>query len=215
MSEENNNFDDNQFEEYRDAFQDEPAEEPGGEPPSGGGRNNRPFIIAIALIGGIFLLAVIGLVVYILLNSGAKTAQVQEDTAQINAENTAIALQATDLYRNEVQLLTEKAIPSATLTATSVIAVPTNTHLPTATQEAGGVSDPERTQTVSAFLTSVAQGTPAASGTPAAAQTAAATSTALPTTGIMDDIGFPGLLAAAVLLIIIVFVARRMRLSTQ
>jgi hypothetical protein len=213
MSEDNSNFDDNQFDEYRDAFQEEPPEEGGGEGGNGGKRNNRPFIIAVAVIGGIFLLAVIALVVYIIFTNSNRTAQVQEETSKINAENTAIAQQATNLFQNEILQLTQKAIPTNTLTPTQVIAVPTNTPAPTETTIAGQIGDAERTATVSAFLTSVAESTSTAAGTPAATQ--GATSTALPSTGIMDNVGLPGMLAAAVLLIIILFVARRIRLSTN
>ncbi len=207
-----NNFDDNQFEEYRDAFEPEPGEEGGGEGGPGGGRNNRPFIAAVAVIGGIFLVAIIALVAYILLNGGNRAAQVQNDTAQIDAENTAIAQQATQLFQGEILQLTEKAIPSTTPTPTAVIAVPTTTPAPTETLVVNAIGDAERTATVAAFLTSVAVVTSTAQGTPASA---AATATALPTTGIMDNVGLPGMLAAAVLLIVVLFVARRIRLSTN
>jgi flagellar basal body-associated protein FliL len=92
----NENFDDNQFEEYRDQY----GEDEGGNEvkPSG----NRPFIIAIAVIGGLFLLAVAGLVVFYLMNAGRSNATVQEETAKINAQNTAVALQATDIYQEQV-----------------------------------------------------------------------------------------------------------------
>jgi LPXTG-motif cell wall-anchored protein len=38
-----------------------------------------------------------------------------------------------------------------------------------------------------------------------------ATSTALPTTGFADEVGIPGLLGMAVLLIAVIFLARRLR----
>lgn len=41
------------------------------------------------------------------------------------------------------------------------------------------------------------------------------TATALPTTGFADEVGLPGLLAMAAVLLIVIFLARRMRLATR
>lgn len=212
----NENNDDNQFEEYRDQFADD--ENGGGErPPS-----NRPFLIAIAVIGGLFLLAVIGLVVFYFLNSGRSNTAIQDETAKINAQNTAIAIQATDIYRNEIAKWTEEAAnASPSPTATSLIAVASATPEPTQSGIKAVGDSAARTATVAAFLTEIANttGTPdsgaaAATAAAATAGTLAPTSTALPNTGVMDDIGLPGMFGAALLLIVVLFLVRRLRLSS-
>ncbi len=209
----NENFDDNQFEEYRDQY----GEDEGGNEvkPSG----NRPFIIAIAVIGGLFLLAVAGLVVFYLMNAGRSNATIQEETAKINAQNTAVALQATDIYQEQVVKMTEEAAKATpTASPTSLIAMATATPKPDTSGITAAGDSAARTATVAAFLTEVANvsGTPDASGGAVVTSvwTQAATSTALPNTGIMDDVGLPGLFGAAVMLIVVLFLVRRLRLST-
>jgi LPXTG-motif cell wall-anchored protein len=87
-------------------------------------------------------------------------------------------------------------VPAQQITPTSsptpLLAVPTDTPVPT--------SDP-RTATVAALLTQAA----------IAQQTVQPTSTALPTTGFMDEVGMPGLLGMALLLVAVIFLARRLR----
>jgi LysM repeat protein len=77
-------------------------------------------------------------------------------------------------------------------TPTPLLAVPTDTPVPTV--------DP-RTATVAALLTQAA----------IAQQTTVPTSTALPTTGFVEDVGIPGLLGMALLLVVVIFLARRLR----
>lgn len=213
MSTDNNsNFEDNQFEEYRDQYQEEPIDD---DVEVGGQKNNRTFLLAIGVIGGIFVLAVIGLVIFVIMNRGQNAALLQQQAAQINAENTAIARQATEIASQEIQRLTEKAVMPPTWTPTAVVAVATNTPAPTSTSEILAEGDSAaRTATVAAFLTQVAQGTPTTAGTPGAG-TLVPTSTALPDTGFMDEVGLPGMLGLAFALVLVVFVVRRLRLSTS
>jgi LPXTG-motif cell wall-anchored protein len=82
--------------------------------------------------------------------------------------------------------------PTPTASPTPLLAVPTDTPVPT--------SDP-RTATVAALLTQAA----------IAQQTSVPTSTALPSTGFAEDVGIPGLLGMAVLLVVVIFLARRLR----
>ena len=103
------------------------------------------------------------------------------------------------------------------MTATSVLAIPTATSLPTAT-----VSADSATKTAAAKATSgvggkgyPGPGTPivgatSAAGTPGAG-TPQATSTALPTTGFADEVGLPGLFGLAAVLVVVIFLARRAR----
>jgi len=55
---------------------------------------------------------------------------------------------------------------------------------------------------VAAFQTQVAAGTQITG-----------TTTALPQTGFAEDVGLPGLLGAAAILLLVIFLARRLRLS--
>ena len=82
--------------------------------------------------------------------------------------------------------------PTATASPTPLLAVPTDTPVPT---------DDPRTATVAALLTQAA----------IAQQTAVPTSTALPSTGFADVVGIPGLLGMALLLVVVIFLARRLR----
>jgi len=82
-----------------------------------------------------------------------------------------------------------------------VVAQPTNTPEP----QTGGELDP-RTATVSALLTQAAVARLTTTGLP--------TSTALPATGFMDEMGVPGLLGMTILLVVVIFLVRRMRATT-
>jgi hypothetical protein len=222
---------DNQFEDFE--------ESPGGSatpPPSGGGRN-RAFYIAIGLIGTIFVIALV-ILLWTLFNKGPQqAAQTKAEADSIIATNTSVAATATaDQLRivhlqQTLEAATPTPLPSATFTlpaaatATSVLAIPTATGTPTAT-----VSADNATKTAVA-KTNVALGTkpvnpngypgpttstpgPQTPGAPTAgAGTPQATATGLPTTGFADEVGLPGLLGMAALLLVVIFLARRTRLS--
>ncbi|NMB89552.1 MAG: hypothetical protein GYA17_14430, partial [Chloroflexi bacterium] len=88
--------------------------------------------------------------------------------------------------------------------------VPTDTPEPTQELEAAAVGGDlaARTQTVAALLTQAAQ---AGGGVPGGTQQV--TPTALPTAGFADEVGLPGLLGLSVLLVGVIFLVRRLRLS--
>jgi LPXTG-motif cell wall-anchored protein len=48
----------------------------------------------------------------------------------------------------------------------------------------------------------------------AAAKTPVVTSTALPQTGFAEDVGLPGLLGVAVVLVVVIFLTRRLRTAS-
>jgi cytoskeletal protein RodZ len=202
----NNNLDQSPYEEYPDPFREDLSEE--------GNRKkspNRTFITVLGVIGSIFVLAIIVLIAFVLISRSRTAARFQEQAAQINAENTAIAQAASETAVAAIQRMTEKAMPP-TWTPTTVIARPTNTPVPTKTATVAGIADSaERTATVAAFLTQVAQNTTA----PRTTATTRATSTALPSTGFVEDVGLPGLFGLALALVVIIFLARRLRASTS
>jgi hypothetical protein len=95
---------------------------------------------------------------------------------------------------------------------------PTDTQAPTATKAATSTMPPTATQQTTsvpqATSTSRPTSTPLATSTRAPTFTPRATSTALPTTGIADELGVPGLLTAAFVLIAIIFLVRRLRTAS-
>ncbi len=201
-----NDFDDTQFEDFSS---EEQPPEGGAEPSSAGGGNggNRNFMLAVGIIGAIFVISLIGLGLYIFLGQPNQTASLRATAAVINANNTATAMSATQSAGLNIQRLTQTAgAPTQTpvpATNTPVVAIPSATPNLTATSLAGALADPAaRTATVAAFQTQVAVGTKITG-----------TTTALPQTGFAEDVGLPGLLGAAAILLLVIFLARRLRLS--
>lgn len=224
------NSEHDEYDEFRDSYE-EPEPSKSGKPKGGAGR---AFLTIVGVIGAVVVLAVIGLVIYYFVSKGRMTNQFQEEAAKINAENTKIAMQATQTSVEELSQMTQKAILPPTWTPTKLVTTasapsatprPTNTTAPTSTVDPAQA----RTATVVAFLTQSARGT---SGTQIAQVSPTATSrttqsartptstlfrtpTALPATGFADDVGLPGMLGLAVVLAIVVFLSRRIRLSAH
>lgn len=177
------------------------------EPPPPEDSSNRTFLLVVGILGGIMLLTLIILGVYALIISPFRESQRATQAVERNAQNTQIAMSITQtsVAKGFTDTPTVTSIPptataTATATATTrptqVVAVPTEV-LVTFTP------DP-RTATVAALLTQAAssQGTM----TP--------TSTGLPQTGFADEVGVPGLLGLALALIVVIFLARRLRTAS-
>lgn len=205
---------DNQFEEFE--------ESPGGRPQPPAGRN-RTFLIAIGLIGAIFVIALIILLVTLFIRAPQQASQAREQADRINAQNTQIAATATadQLRVFQLQQTLDAAAkappPTATATqilasVTSVLAMPTATGTPTPTVSA---SDLTKTADVK---TQIAQGTKVGvGGYPGPVTTVTngplVTPTGLPTTGFVDEVGLPGLFGLAAVLLVVIVLARRARLA--
>jgi LPXTG-motif cell wall-anchored protein len=181
--------------------------------------SSKSFVIGIAILGGIVILAMVAMIAYVLLNKPATSTDLEQKAAEIQAQNTAISIIATQTADFMVIQSTQKAAPSITVvapSATSVIAVATAT--PTSDKASTSVasgSDPgARTATVAAFQTqaaAIALGT----NVPGATALVQATSTALPSTGFVEDVGFPALFGTSLVLLLIIFFARKFRLSSK
>jgi hypothetical protein len=205
-----------------DGFEEPPAA-PGPRP------GPRPFVVAMSILGGIFVLALIVLIAVMVFKPGQNgtTAEV----ARRNTENTQIAQGATEAARAAmlqetvnaaatqaatstpiVVVSTGTIAPAGGATSTSVVAIATvtNTQAPTATL----VPVADQTKTAAA-LTQVALGTKPAggSGTTPTAGTPTATKTGLPATGFADQVGLPAMVGAAALLLVVIFIARRLRMA--
>lgn len=186
------------------------------KPPDNNG--NRTFLIIAGTLAGIMVLALLciaGLALGRYLPGQRAALELASTQA---AQDTAVAISANQTA----------SVPTATSTKRPTF-TPTNTPLPTNTPVivlvptksptldiAVATRDALLTQTaVNAFVTvtsSVPQAT--ASGTPKATTSPRPTSTALPGTGIADELGAPGLIAAGFILIVVMFVVRKLRTAT-
>ena len=167
--------------------------------------NNRTFFIAVGILGGIILLTVACLVgVYLFSQNSSATADTQ------NVALTETALASSNFISSALTSTAEAIIlPSATVPPTSPPAVAAatvpNTPDPNATPESiAGVGTPAAaTATVAAALTQAA----------IAQLTIVPTTTALPQTGLVEDVGIPGLVVMALAFIIVILMARRLRFA--
>lgn len=179
-----------------------PEEAPADQAPPENGPNNRSFLVLAGILGAITLLALISIAVYAAVLRPRQLAARREQEAKLFAQNTQIAqaITRTAAAANFTSTPTQTRLPptaTATRTPTPVVAVPTNTLV-------AAQGDP-RTATVAALLTQAAgiQRTP----------TVRVTTTALPTTGFADQVGIPGMLSLSILLIAVIFLARRLRMA--
>jgi hypothetical protein len=176
----------------------EPDEAPEAPPPNGNGGNNRTFITIAGILAGVTLVALVLMALYAFLLLPQRRAKQEAQLASLNLQNTQVAQAITQTSVASFFTATPTAtrIPAtATITPTPVVAKPTNTSV-------AAQADP-RTATVAALLTQAAgiQRTPVAQ----------ATTTALPATGFADEVGVPGMLSLSVVLIVVIFLARRLR----
>jgi hypothetical protein len=176
-------------------FEDTDTEVGGGPPPEE--TNNRTFLIAAGVLGGLTLLSLICMAVYAIVivprnRSGRLTqaASIETQNAEIERSITQTALAAS---------IRPTASPSPSPTQTSTT-TPTPVVVEEATEEPSGPTGEDLTATVSFLLTLAAE-----------TQTVTPTATGLPDTGLVDDIGVPGLLAMALVLVAVIFLVRRMR----
>lgn len=185
------NVDDNENEPF--ANEEPPEEQPGGA-------NNRTFLTVVAILGGIMLLTLICIGVYAVWLGPRNEAARQTQAADAIMQATALAFSVQETER--ALKATPTRLPSSTPTQ-----APTNT--PVIAMAATSTRTPLRgeqnlTQTVEALLTQGA----------AAAKTPVVTSTALPKTGFAEDVGLPGLLGVAVVLVVVIFLTRRLRTAS-
>jgi hypothetical protein len=177
---------------------------------------NRNFFIAIAVIGGLFLLSLIGLAVYGAVVLPQQSAARREQAASINAQNTATALAATQLAGQVVIIPSVTPAPTdpvvSLASSTPVVAFPTATEVPTETPEPLTEEMMARTETVAALLTQAIGGTVVAVGEEGEGGGSA---TALPTAGFADEAGLPGMLGLSLLLVVMIFFVRRLRFANR
>lgn len=189
-------LDDNQDQEFQeeDVAEEKPAEESG----------NRTFIIVAVVLGAIMLLSLVCIAIVALRSLGPsrslRETQVAAITETDQAQQAIVAMGVEQTHAVE----TQKALPTKTQVPPTKTTIPTNTQV--VARPGGGSPTPlltvdPRTATVAALFTQAAE----------AQKTVIPTSTALPESGFADEVGLPGLVALAMGLIVIVFLARRLR----
>lgn len=156
--------------------------------------SNRTFLFAAGGLGLLVLIALLCLGAYVLFS--LNTGQSAEATAAAQATQQAATIQAGLTQTAVAQALTATSGATSTLppTSTPVVAQSSATISPTANPA---------TATVGAAFTQIAVST----------QTIIPTSTALPNTGFADEMGLPGMLLAALALVVVIFLVRRLRAS--
>ncbi len=189
-------------------FAEEAVAEDEAEEEEGESGNNRTFLIAAGVIGGLILLSLICMAAYALVFLPQQQAAREAQQAQINLQNTQVAAAFTStaqvlLFTPTLPPATETPIPTST--NTPVVAEATATPLP-------DTPTPEPiTATVAAAYTQAALMEKTLVPTAEGISTAFAAVTAVPDTGFIDDVGLPGMVIMAAVLMAVIFLARRLR----
>ncbi len=197
------------MDDFDNDFDFEEIEPEEGPPPEETG--NRTFLIVAGIMGGILLLSLIVIAIYAMTSYPKQQALRQTQVAEVNAQNTQIALSSQLTAEAEAwtatpadtatPLPTDTPIPTLTSTQALATGAPTNTPVVAAPQ---ADTPSPHTKTVAALLTQQAAG---GAVTPTAAE--------VPKTGFADNVGgVPGLLAIAGILIVVVILSRRLRKSS-
>jgi hypothetical protein len=178
--------------------------------------SNRTFLIIAGILGAIALLALLCIAVYALvLVPKTKSAQ-ENQKATVAAQNTEVALIIARTSTAAAQAAIEAAY-THTPTATSVSISPTIAASPTPVVAMGTTTTPQATATLGpelATATALHATLTANAILYAATLTARVGPTAVPETGFADDVGLPTMMGLAVLLIVVIFLVRRLRTAS-
>jgi hypothetical protein len=187
------------------SFDETNSDDFGEAPPPEESNNNRTFMIAVGILGGIILISVACLgAVYVF--SRNRTATQQADAISAATQTAAAAMSTVDAALTatfEAAILpTTTVTPPPTLTPPVAPASPTATPNPAVPLGLAG-TQVAATATVGAAYTQAA----------AAQLTVLPTTTALAAGGIADEYGLPGLVVMALAFVIVILFARRLRTS--
>lgn len=169
---------------------------------------NRTFLIIAGILGGIMVLALLCIAALALFRYLPGQRADQSANSTNIAQATAMSVAASETASAPIVLPA-----TATLRPT---AIPTNTQRPTNTPVI--VVAPTKSPTIDIALATrnalLTEAAAAESPTPPQPTTSSPTTTALPETGIADELGTPGLLAAGFVLVVIIFLMRRLRTAS-
>ncbi len=176
--------------------------------------SNRTFLIIAGILGAIALLALLCIAVYALvIYPRSQDARANQEKTVV-AQNTEVAMIIAKTSTAAAQAAIEAAY-THTPTSTSVSVSPTVVASPTPVVAIGTTTTPQATATVGPEL---ATATALHATLTANAILYAATLTArvgqptsVPDTGFADDVGLPTMMGLAVLLIVVIFLVRRLR----
>lgn len=173
----------------------DPNISPATQPPPAEEGNNRTFLIAAGILAGVVFLSIVCLAIYALVIGPRAAANKvsQQATREAHNQQIAQAMTSTAVVANWTPTAPPSPIPSATPTevVAQAVASPTSMY-------------DSLTATMAALYTQayISQLTP--------------TSTlvgALPKGGFADEFGIPGLVTMAAVLVLVIFLARRLRSS--
>ncbi len=223
----------------------EPGVDPEEEEAAPEESQNRTFMLVAIGLGGLFIVGLICIALYAFFVAPQQKAAREAQVAAINATNTQVAIDAANTANPPTEVVpTSLPLPTFTdtpsVTETPVIPAGGPTEVPTITNTPGPTFTPSRTPTrATVGGTVLAPGgtsvTPTrvvgtATRTPGAVTAAPGgtplsgigggvgvtpTATALPNTGFMDEVGAPGLFIAALALVAVLVLARRLRLQNS
>ncbi len=225
------NYEDDDLDDELQNEEQAPEEELSAPRSSG----NRNFLVALGILGAVFILVTAALAfLYLSRSRGGAASDISATNVAIETANAQTVVAATLTSASRVgALATDTPQASATPalakpSPTSVLAQPTATNTgaaPTPEQgkELASPTANAQTQTQSApvVLTQSAQSTQTQqvvanlTATRQAAVNLTATATALPTTGFADDIGLPGLFGLALGMLLVILLVRRLRVTTS
>jgi hypothetical protein len=174
-------------------------------------KSNRTFLIVGGILGGLVFLTLVCIAIYILVIRPRTAASVSASLAATETGN-ALAIQ-------QVTQTAQAALWTATLPPTSV---PVKTSTPVVktavlSSPTPVIALPQNSPTATATTnqaTLFAMQTQLASQlTSTAGASMATTTSGMPQTGFLDDFGLPSMIILALALVVIIFLARRMRKS--
>lgn len=186
---------------------DEPNFEDGGDAPlPEESNNNRTFMIAVSILGGIILISVACFAAVYLFGLRGRNAAVQQAQTNANATATAAAfINGALTQTSEAQIILPTTTSTPVPTSVVNVATATTANTPEAPQAAGlDSTSVANTATIGAAYTQAAAAQ--LTGNPP-------TTTALPGTGIADEFGLPGLVVMALAFVIVILLARRLRIA--
>ncbi len=213
------NYEDDDIDD--DVADNEPVDGDGGAAAPAGSRN---FLLAAGIIGGVFILAVIGLVIFALTSRSQGSGGSAGEQANIDATNQVIMTQNAGTASAATLAAGLLLTPSVTPTPTNTLVPPTPTNTQvlaqataTSTSAAGSgslITATPNLQTRTATVVALVTQNAAQTLTQAAARTGTAKA-GLPKAGFAEDVGLPGLFGLALGLVLLIVLVRRLRLSTN
>jgi hypothetical protein len=161
---------------------------------------SRRFTVIAGILGVLIVFAIITVAAYLLFNKSDETNNTVDDTAAVLSANQTATAQAQQDFIADSLTQTAVALDSK---AAATEAAPTEE--PTNATQGGATPTVDANATVQAAYTQAV-----ALQTETIVPTATSTD-ALPDTGLIDDLGIPGIVAFSTLLFIVIIVARRVR----